>query len=48
MTDIHYLPNKEEKKLFPFDVDSSKTFANNNLTYVRDTIWECGRGGQKV
>ena len=47
MTDIHYLSNKEAKKLFPFNVDSSKTFANNYLIDVRDAIWENGRGGDR-
>ena len=48
MTDIHYLPYKEAKKLFPFNLDSSKTFANNNLIDVRDAICEHGRGEQRV
>ena len=48
MTDIHYLPKKGAKKLVPFNVDSSKTFANNYHIDVRDAICEHGRGEQKV
>ena len=49
MTDIHYLPNKEGKKLFLFNVDSSKTLRLSLTTILLmcETLFANMDGGDR-